>query len=405
MATPKLRFMTLLLTTTLFVGGCTSQADNDEATGSDDALTLKPNGTANMATVVLAAPPGFTEELGPTKLGPYGRWTFDTYVKNQTVPVKLGTPVRVSAGPQSIRATFSTSFDRLTWTPWATEDLGSFQAQPGIVTTFQFGAVRLLNLPTTAMGSDIAIALQDTSIYPRVVENSDDLRGFYYAAYAQPSPSNPDLRKDFWWFGSSAVPMPQGSYELDFGLSSTPIASRAPNKRFAVQLGKTTDVDASIPAPIAPFVITFSRNDAVTMPDAEPQLKIEVECKPWWAGADYSEAMATIGKPFRIYTGTAKTQWRYHLSGGPSPWFDVASGGKLDAKVARIEVDDVVLSDAAPSVTVPGTWSIRQGGVPLGDNLPTKRGIDVMPGKSYTITVNYKTPLGAPQTVTYNVTP
>jgi hypothetical protein len=255
--------------------GLASCAAHDDATSSDEAdWVIRPNGTADVATVTLQVPEGFSFDVGSNAFGPWGFWRANAGRFRFTLdatPLVAGTAVRVRAGQQAFLAHFDVEdrdapggFREVTQ-----NFLGYVDPRPAFDTVVTFGTVRIANIPIdtvnrnpegvpTYLKAQANVYAATARIRPFVDRGPGSLGGFYTRPGYRANGSQ--YREYLWGFSDTDVPFGAGSYRLQYETND-------PLKSFSVALGQRTDVDGRIETPPV-FTVRSHRVDPRTMPDA-----------------------------------------------------------------------------------------------------------------------------------------
>ena len=397
-----------LVLASMSMTACSSAGSEEEAASSDSDLVIRPNGTADIATITFRPPPGFAMSVGATEFGgERGAWVIglvgDLQHHYEETPLVPGQALRLSAGPHRINAHFYVTTGE-TAREAAGEQLLTVQAKAGFDTAVTFGTLRVKGLPARHLlaGHGAGIILDDVDYTP-MVRRSGETR----YEYLRPGRDGRGSTAT-WDFGAIEVPLPDGDYQFDYNALS--LRNLTASRKFTISSSSRVEIDAAVAAP-ALFTFSFERAEPPEFPDAAVATKLLVSCEAdqWARDRSHQSAQVVPGQRLGIYTGAAPRRCRWDQGPvGPTNPFIANPGGTVTAKVPRIEIDDVFLADAQPPVSVPGTYTVQSdvgGGrwSAAAGPYPTRTGLDLAPG-TYRVTVAYKTPFGQPKSLTYPVT-
>jgi hypothetical protein len=382
-------------------------ADSASSTQDDD-LILRPNGTADIATITLKLPAGFAETASlPT--GDRIRFRF----AHGERPLTPGIPSRVNAVKEPIRVTVHVGMwpERLL----TSAALEVVEGRPGFDVTAAISAVRVNGLYTplstnvalypeaAAYGFDITppdalLRLDRAGVVPMLTLGDETIPVYARAA------ASAALWDRGWMFGDVVMPVRAGPAHVR--LKTDARTFTLPDVDFTVAPGVVTTVDVPVVAP-ASFVYRLNQPDERTMPAAVAD-PVTVVCQG--AGGPPREVPTNTDLRFFAGKGTFQCSTIVAATGQARP-FTATAGGALTEELRILEVDDVTLVDDPPNV-VRGVFSVfpRLPTGAYGDAIPmggstsaeTHRGITLFHG-SYKVRVTYTNLSGVSRSTDYPV--
>jgi hypothetical protein len=363
------------------LAGCSTASETTES--QEAQWVIRPNGTADRATITLKLPSGFAAGL---------RWTF--YFGDK--PLEPGVPLLVSTTPREFSARSSSLGVQV-----LAKDV---QARVGFDTELTFGTldVRTPNLkfyPTDYYEYDTRADIEQSPPSRAHLTLSADASTTVYGA---------DATKD-WPAPNEALPFPVGAGKVRIAKGDA--ATFETEVPFNVKLGQATAIDAVVSTePV--FTVKVHQDDARTMPSvpgAAPASAglFRIACPN---GKVFSEIDPDGSKEVRIYTRTT-AQCQVWIGSDYETLTVAPGGGTADVALHRIEVDDITLTDETPSRTVHGTFGVNKiladGSTRAvwygGDTFPTHRGVVVLSGK-YRVGVRYQNAAGETKLLSYEST-
>lgn len=164
--------------------------------------------------------------------------------------------------------------------------------------------------------------------------------------------------------------------------------------------GTTTTVDPRMVTSIFPGAAAQPFGHVTVSPDPNPssfplahEQTFEVTCPNGKGGS------LGLGSDHAFFTSQeVRCQWGF---GGARVDADFQPRGTIVLQTARLELDDVELSDEA-GVKVPGTYEVFKGDVSIAKGLPTKTGLDLPPGH-YRVVISFTRPSGQADQLTQDV--
>lgn len=338
----------------LFLVACTGEVDpTDPTVSSDDEKddTLHPTGSENLGYLDLEPPAS-------------SRGFYAQTVDFRGTPIDIGKKVRLKKGTGCLGVN-----------PIAQAVDCTVTVEAKKTTTYKLASLHPHFQPTIFdVDAGPQVALQLTA------------RGVLYNYRA----FDPDVVEGLPSKDILALP---GDYVFDYGL---PIFNKV---SFTLTAGKAKDLDLGVDKRATLHIVMPSR-EYPTFYCNRPQLLQPVDGRGVPVIGTRTNSTETDAT-YRVFPFAPGGGHYLYTVQGLSATLDPKPGDKLTLKVKRIDVDDVnVTREDGSSYTVAGTWTVLHEDAngqfaPFAacGNIPTKRGIDVVPGV-YKIVTSYNTQEG-----------